>query len=327
MLTANRIQEGFKTIQPEMKRLDEMLLSEARSQEGILGEVTDYIVKAGGKRLRPAMAFMLARALGEVQEEHLYLAEAIELLHIASLIHDDVIDGSSLRRGQPTVNVRWSEKVSVIAGDFLFATSSSRIADIRDHRITKIIANVLSEMCRGEIEQMRYLYSPEISMEGYLTKSFQKTAVLMEGTCLSSAIISGADEAVVQAMGRYGKYLGLAFQIADDILDYVGTEKELGKAAGNDLKEGYVTAPAIYALQGAKGKDELRALISARFTENGKSLATALEIVRSSSSISQAKGLAKEYAQKAADQLVHLPSSPIREFLEALCYYTVERHF
>ena len=285
-----------------------------------------HLMKAGGKRLRPVMVLLSARASGATEAglAHHYLAMAVEILHTATLIHDDIIDGSSLRRGRPTVNHQWGLRTSVLTGDFLLARSCYYISLIENVRLNTIFSQMVMDMCNGEMSQLERRYQATITYEQYIEQVRCKTALLMAVGCQGAAIITHADQAQEKALYSYGHDLGIAFQIMDDMLDFTVSEGEMGKSARSDLIQGQVTLPTWYALQDSPHADELRRLIEARFADAGD-LERGLDIVLTSGAIARCEREAKSYADQAVAALAALPESPAREALKDLAAFAIER--
>jgi len=248
----------------------EVNLTNKLSEEGkLLSDIIKHIFSAGGKRLRPALCFLIAKGTGEIKDKHYIQAELTELIHTASLIHDDIIDSANFRRGKETISNLWNNKVSVIAGDFLFAQASVRLGEVENNEIVKIYAKVLSDLCDGEIEQFTYKFNTTISWDYYIQKSTTKTASLFSGACKGAAIINNQSPEVIKKANDFGLNLGIAFQIVDDILDFTSSSKDLGKDVCSDLKQGLVTAPTLYALIEKNEKsNKLKTLIESRFNNN-----------------------------------------------------------
>ncbi|CAA0816360.1 Solanesyl diphosphate synthase 1 [Striga hermonthica] len=287
----------------------------------------EQIFGAGGKRIRPALVFLVARAtaeiagLKELTKEHRRLAEIIEMIHTASLIHDDVLDESNMRRGKETVHQLYGTRVAVLAGDFMFAQSSWYLANLENLEVIKLISQVIKDFASGEIKQASSLFDCDIQLDEYLIKSYYKTASLIAASTKGAGIFSGVHASISEQMYQYGKNLGLSFQVVDDILDFTQSAEQLGKPAASDLAKGNLTAPVIFALE---KETRLRDIIETEFCETG-SLEEAIDIVSSSGGIDRARDLAREIADRAVDNLHCLPQSPFRHALERVVNYNLER--
>ncbi|KAL2943397.1 Solanesyl diphosphate synthase 1 [Bienertia sinuspersici] len=281
----------------------------------------------GGKRMRPTLVFLVSRAtaqlagLKELTMKHRRLAEIIEMIHTASLIHDDVIDESDLRRGKDTVHQLYGTRVAVLAGDFMFAQSSWYLANLENMEVIKLISQVIKDFASGEIKQASSLFDCDVQLEDYLIKSYYKTASLLAASTKGAAIFSEVDCSVCENLYEYGRNLGLSFQIVDDILDFTQSAEQLGKPAGADLAKGNLTAPVIFALE---KEPKLRDIIESEFSETN-SLDEAIELVKSCGGIERARELAHEKANIALQSLQCLPDSEFREALEKMVLYNLER--
>ncbi|CAL6409863.1 unnamed protein product [Bathycoccus prasinos] len=277
------------------------------------------IFGAGGKRLRPVLVLLVARAtaalmkLPDINAKHRRIAEITEMLHTASLVHDDVLDECDVRRGSTTINCLYGTRVAVLAGDFLFAQSSWGLAQLENLELSRISPT-------GEISQATALFNTNITFEDYNIKSHQKTGSLIAASCKSAAVFSDVPLDVKDDMYAYGKHLGLAFQIVDDILDFTQTEEQLGKPPGQDLATGNLTAPTLFALQ---ADDRLKGLIETRF-KDPKDLESALKIVEEKG-IEKAMTMAKQEGDKARAALSKLPDSPSKRSLDSMITYVLMR--
>ncbi|KAL6848731.1 hypothetical protein ACP4OV_021314 [Aristida adscensionis] len=298
-----------------------------KSKNPVLVSAAEQIFGAGGKRLRPALVFLVSRAtaelagLSELTTEHQRLAEIIEMIHTASLIHDDVIDDSGMRRGKETIHQLYGTRVAVLAGDFMFAQSSWFLANLENIEVIKLISQVIKDFASGEIKQASSLFDCDVTLDDYLLKSYYKTASLVAASTRSAAIFSGVGTTICEQMYEYGRNLGLSFQVVDDILDFTQSAEQLGKPAGSDLAKGNLTAPVIFALQ---DEPRLREIIDSEFSETD-SLATAIELVHQSGGIRRAQELAKEKGDLALQNLQCLPRSEFRSALENVVKYNLQR--
>jgi len=294
----------------------------------LLLAAADQIFGAGGKRLRPVLVFLVARAtaqlegLEDITDRQRRLAEITEMIHTASLVHDDVLDDCDTRRGAETIHTLYGTRVAILAGDFLFAQSSWYLANLDNLEVIKLISQVIADFADGEISQAGALYNVDITLEEYLEKSHNKTASLIAASCKSAAVFSGVSEDIKVDMYEYGKHLGLAFQVVDDILDFTQTEAQLGKPQGQDLATGNLTAPILFALRREDG-DELKALIQTQFEAEGD-LKRAIAIVNESG-IEDARRLAREEADMALSSLKGLPEGEAKASLVAMVEYVLER--
>ncbi|GMN64501.1 hypothetical protein TIFTF001_033569 [Ficus carica] len=297
------------------------------AENPVLMSAAEQIFGAGGKRMRPALVFLVSRAtaglvgLKELTKEHRRLAEIIEMIHTASLIHDDVLDDSDMRRGKDTVHQLYGTRVAVLAGDFMFAQSSWYLANLENLEVIKLISQVIKDFASGEIKQASSLFDCDLELEEYLIKSYYKTASLIAASTKGAAIFSGVERYICEKMYEYGRNLGLSFQIVDDILDFTQSAEQLGKPAGSDLAKGNLTAPVIFALE---KEPKVREIIESEFSETG-SLDEAIELVKRCGGIEKAQELAREKADLAIQNLQCLPLSAFRIALEDMVMFNLER--
>jgi len=336
-------------VREELAACNDNLRDVVGKRHPILVQASDLIFGAGGKRLRPILCLLVAKASLEaldparqadagmepgleVRPKQMRLAEITEMIHTASLVHDDVLDECDLRRGSPTVNSKFGSKTAVLVGDFLFAQSSWGLANLENFAVIKLISRVIADFANGEIQQAQSRFNPDFTVEEYLDKSYFKTASLIAASTQSAAIFSSPDEAadteVALAMYAYGKHLGLAFQVVDDILDFTQTSDTLGKEAGQDLASGNLTAPALFCLQRPEG-EELRELIDREFCNDGDvehaiRLVT-MPVADGGCGLSDAMRLAREEGEKAIASLACLPASPSKTALEDTVEYVLSR--
>ncbi|KAL6198999.1 PREDICTED: probable solanesyl-diphosphate synthase 3, chloroplastic [Fragaria vesca subsp. vesca] len=317
----------FEVVADDLLTLNQNLQSIIGAENPVLMSAAEQIFGAGGKRMRPALVFLVSRAtaeivgLDELTKEHRRLAEIIEMIHTASLIHDDVLDESDMRRGKETVHQMFGTRVAVLAGDFMFAQSSWYLANLENLPVIKLISQVIKDFASGEIKQASSLFDCDVKLDEYLIKSYYKTASLIAASTKGAAIFSGVDDSIAEQMYEYGKNLGLSFQVVDDILDFTQSAEQLGKPAGTDLAKGNLTAPVIFALE---KEPKLRDIIESEFSETG-SLDEAIELVKSSGGIEQAQELAKEKAHLAIQNLECLPRTAFRLALQDMVMFNLER--
>jgi len=314
-------------LQPVEADLD-ALLADLRAMIGaghpILQAAAEHLFAAGGKRLRPGIVLLISRAIapdGSLSPRHRRLAEITEMIHTASLVHDDVVDEAATRRGVATVHSRFNHRVAVLAGDFLFAQASWHLANLDDLEVVKLLSRVIMDLADGEVRQGLYRYDTGQSFETYLEKSYCKTASLIANSARAAGVLSGLSEERLVALHHFGRQLGLAFQVVDDILDFTGSDQQLGKPAASDLASGYLTAPALYALE---ERPALTRLIEREFSQEGD-LEHALELVRGCEAIPRSRALAEGFAREAHQTLEWLGASEPRSALRALPEYVLSR--
>ncbi len=314
----------FAPVEADLFTLTDNLKNLVGARHPILYAAAEHLFGAGGKRVRPAIVFLVSRGTmldQEITPRHRRLAEITEMIHTASLVHDDVVDGASLRRNVPTVNTIFSNRVAVLAGDFLFAQSSWYLANLDNLEVVKLLSEVIRDFAEGEIQQGLNQFDADISIESYLEKSYYKTASLIANSAKAAAILSDSSPEVADNLYHYGRNLGLAFQIVDDILDFTGTTESLGKPAGSDLASGNLTAPVLYALETEK---ELQALIEGEFAEEDD-LENAIAIVKESGGIERSRELAAHHAKISVAHLSVLQPSVSRKALTDLADYVLKR--
>lgn len=316
----------FNPIATEMEQLEQGLSRNLDSRIELLNESAVHLIKAGGKRLRPAFALLSARLYLDDLTEVLPLAIALELVHMASLVHDDVIDNSLTRRGTETVKSAWGNRVSIYAGDFIFARSLSLIAGYERSDVIDVLAEASMKICEGEITQMLSCYNVELGLKNYLRRIERKTALLISVSCRLGAMIANAPEREAKALRDYGYYLGMAFQVTDDILDIIADEQVLGKPTGSDIKQGVITLPALYALRHSPQREELSRLLAspeACRAETEKIIA----IILDTDSIDYSYYITQHFARKAQGQLAFLPEHPLKENLFNIADFILDRDF
>ena len=314
-------------LQPVEADLD-ALLADLRALIGaghpILQAAAEHLFAAGGKRIRPGIVLLISKAIapdGGLSPRHRRLAEITEMIHTASLVHDDVVDEAATRRGVATVHSRFNHRVAVLAGDFLFAQASWHLANLDDLEVVKLLSRVIMDLADGEVRQGLYRYDTGQSFETYLEKSYCKTASLIANSARAAGVLSGLPPAQLDGLYRFGRQLGLAFQVVDDILDFTSSDQQLGKPAASDLASGYLTAPALYALEERPG---LARLIEREFSQEGD-LDLALEMVRGCEAIARSRALAEGFAREAYAAIDWLPPSDPRSALRALPEFVLSR--
>jgi octaprenyl-diphosphate synthase len=314
----------YAPIQEELAAVERILHAELRSPYPLVDELVRHGVRLGGKRLRPALLLLAAKAAGRVADEHLKLAAVVEMIHTATLIHDDVLDEATLRRHLETVNARWDNEASVLLGDYLFTHSFYLASTLSSTFACRRIGRATNITCEGELRQVRSCGNLDLSEEDYLSIIEEKTAELCSCACVLGAHYAGADEGVVDALGRYGRNLGIAFQIADDLLDVLGSEATVGKSLGSDLQKCKATLPVIHVLRQTSDKE--RTEIVDILTRTGNHRAESLRPwFERFSAFAYTRDKAAEYAQRAIDALDVVPAGPIRDVLQDLAEFVVTR--
>jgi heptaprenyl diphosphate synthase len=318
--------ELLKDISTDLSSVEAELSRYAVDSATLLGETSSHLVAAGGKRLRPAFVLLSGKLFGGSSDQLIPLAVASELFHMATLVHDDVIDEADLRRNLPTVRAEWGDAVALCTGDYLFAQALILIARHGNEQISRILAEVSMGMCQGEIGQIDTAGRIDQSVRTYLRRIKRKTAMLISACCLIGAMAGGADGASARHMKQYGYFLGMAFQITDDILDFEGSKDVFGKPVGNDLRQGIFTLPAIYALNDQRLGPQLAQLIFKQDKEEADWEA-GLELIRQSGALDQSRMICNRYLRKARQQLSPLPDLKERRILNALADFVEKRKF
>lgn len=314
--------QAFKVVEPDLERMTtdivDLLAGKIVPTHPLLVRIASYYFELKGKRLRPAIVLLLSHAISNptstgnttITKTQLQLAGIIEMIHTASLVHDDVLDDATTRRDLPSANNKFGNKLAVMAGDFLLARASINLARLGDHEVTELMAVALGELIEGEFMQI----TGSIDFDYYLRKTYLKTASLLANGCRSAAILGGASRDMVDAATEYGRNIGMAFQIVDDLLDFTGSSQELGKPAAVDLSLGLATAPVLYAREEFP---ELDAMITRKFNMAGD-VDKARELVAKSQGIQKTRQLAAQYSQLAMEALKNFSPSPTQQALLAL---------
>ncbi|MFT3664349.1 polyprenyl synthetase family protein [Piscinibacter sp.] len=307
-----------------MREVDAVIRRRLTSDVALVNQIAEYIIGAGGKRMRPLLVIMFARALGFRGPEQHELAATVEFIHTATLLHDDVVDESSLRRGRQTANALFGNAASVLVGDFLYSRAFQMMVAVNRMRVLEVLADATNVIAEGEVLQLMNMHDPDIAVSEYLRVIRFKTAKLFEASARLGAVLAEAPREVEEACAAYGRSLGTAFQLVDDLLDYEGNTAELGKNVGDDLREGKPTLPLLIAME--RGTPAERELIR-HAIEHGEvaRLAEIVEIVRHTGAITATREAARREAEQAAAQLAHLPASAHREALLEFCARSVER--
>jgi all-trans-nonaprenyl-diphosphate synthase len=311
-------------VELDLRLLTDNLKQLISARHPILGAAAEHLLEAGGKRLRPAIVLLVSRATmldQDLTPRHRRLAEITEMIHTASLVHDDVVDEADLRRNVPTVNNLFDNRIAVLAGDFLFAQSSWYLANLDNLQVVKLLSEVIRDFAEGEILQSINRFDVDISLESYLEKSYYKTASLIANSAKAAGVLSDVSDETAEQLYGYGRDLGLAFQIVDDILDFTSPTEVLGKPAGSDLISGNITAPVLFAME---ENPYLVTLIDREFKQAGD-IEQALQIVSESQGINRARDLAGYHAKLAVKQLECLKPSGASRSLFELADYVLSR--
>ena len=308
----------------DLLELDRCIADSLNSDVMLVNQVAHHIVTGGGKRLRPLLVLLAARACGYEAEAHVRAAAIVEFIHTATLLHDDVVDGSDLRRGRDTANAVFGNEASVLVGDFLYSRAFQMMVRIGEMRLMEVMAHATNVIAEGEVLQLMNCNDPDTDEERYFEVIRNKTAKLFEAGARVAAILAGADATVQTALADYGMRLGVAFQLVDDALDYGGATAEMGKNMGDDLAEGKPTLPLIHAMR--EGNAAQRRTIRRAIEQGGlEELDTIRDAIESTGSLHYTARLAREEAEAAVNSLAALPESPFRDALASLARIAVER--
>ncbi len=309
----------------DMERVNDFIRSSLHSDVVLINQIANYIVSGGGKRLRPMLLILSARACGYQGDDHIPLAAIIEFIHTATLLHDDVVDESDIRRGKDTAHAVWGNAASVLVGDFLYSRSFQMMVGIDSMRIMRIMADATNTIAEGEVLQLLNLGDPEISEDSYFTVIENKTAKLFEAACRLGAVLAGSERHIEEGLTHFGNKLGLAFQITDDVLDYDGDGDTMGKNTGDDLAEGKPTLPLIHARSATDTHG--KSVIDNAVRNNGdESLAEVLAIISSTGALDSAMANANAQASAALQGIEGLPESPWLAALQELARYSCHRN-
>ena len=318
--------KSFSLIQEELKAVESEILENVRSDVGLIPEIGRHLLFSGGKRFRPALLILSARLLKTRTRDHIPLAGVIELIHTATLLHDDVVDSSDLRRGVDSANSRWGNQASILVGDFLFSQAFSTMVKVGDLRVMDILSEATKKMSEGEVFQLSLGNSIDIKESDYMRLIHNKTAVLIASACQIGALIGGASADTEEKFKEFGEGVGMAFQLVDDVFDYSADTREIGKPVGKDLAEKKATLPLISSLRNLNSRDEKR--LRAIFDSNNKTEEEFLfvsELIAENGGIDYAMEKAEGFIEEAKGQLRDFPESEEKDALFELADYVVNR--
>ena len=318
------IAEVRALVADEITAVDRLIKERLYSEVVLINQLSQYIIGGGGKRLRPVIALLSAKAVGYTGPRHIDVAVIVELIHTATLLHDDVVDSSKMRRGRETANLVWGSEASVLVGDFLYSRAFQMMVDLQNMRILEILADSTNTIAEGEVMQLVSCHDPNTTEQRYLDTIHNKTAKLFEAAAALGVVISGGEAKLESAMARYGRHLGTAFQLVDDALDYSASPEQLGKNIGDDLAEGKPTLPLLYAMW--KGNKEQAQVVRDAIEHGGlERIAEISAAIESTGAITYTFALAEAEAAKAKKALRDLPPTPYAEALHTLADFAVHR--
>jgi octaprenyl-diphosphate synthase len=313
-------------VSDDMDAVNDLIRQSLYSEVALIGELGNYLINSGGKRVRPILVLLSARACGYQGSGHHQVAAIIEFIHTATLLHDDVVDASNMRRGQQTANAIWGNEASVLVGDFVYSRAFEMMVKVNSMRVMEILAHATNTIAEGEVMQLLNVHNADTTIESYLDVIHCKTAKLFEAGSELGALLSGASETQIQAMAAYGMHLGTAFQLVDDVLDYSSNASELGKNIGDDLAEGKPTLPLIYTIQ--HGNAAQAAVVRHAIEEGGlENIDAVMDAIQATDATKYTAQLARDEAQKAREVLSIFPSSPYIDAMLSLADFSVERSY
>ncbi|MGG7603658.1 octaprenyl diphosphate synthase [Massilia sp. BKSP1R2A-1] len=314
-----------QSIAADMESVNTVIRQRLHSEVSLVNQIAEYIISAGGKRIRPVLVLLLANAYGYKGSAHHELAAVVEFIHTATLLHDDVVDESSMRRGRQTANALFGNAASVLVGDFLYSRSFQMMVSLDNMRVMRILSDATNVIAEGEVLQLLNMHDPDVTHESYLKVIRSKTAKLFEAAAELGALVGGASDAQIDAAGEYGRSLGTAFQLIDDVLDYAGDAAEIGKNLGDDLREGKPTLPLIWLME--NGTPEQRQLVRSCIEHGDEEQFDAvLAAVTSSGALDYTRAQAESAARRAAEAISGLPDSIYKSSLLQLCSFAVDRN-
>ena len=322
------MEEVLAIIREDLQRVEEEFRRRLKSRVPLITQIAEHLVKSGGKRLRPAFLILSAKLCGYDGDAHIPLAGAIEFIHTATLLHDDVIDNAEVRRGNPSANTLWGNEASVLVGDFLFSRSFSMMVEVGDMRVLEIVAQATTHLAEGETLELVKTADLETTEDENLELIVQKTASLISAATRVGAVLGGAPPEQEEALAEYGLQVGIAFQLVDDCLDYGGQAEALGKGVGVDLREGKVTLPLIHTLRNCTREERrrIRDVVQAEDIDQ-RGLGQVLDLVQKYGGISYTMGRAREYVERGKEALSLFPPSTEREALLSLADYVLKRRY
>jgi len=309
-----------------MRAVDDVIRKSLHSEVVLINQVADYIINSGGKRLRPALVLLSAGVFGKIEPHHHTLSAVVEFIHTATLLHDDVVDESAMRRGRATANTLFGNAASVLVGDFVYSRAFQMMVSVQNMRVMDILAEATNIIAEGEVLQLLNINDANISDEDYLRVIHYKTAKLFEAATRLGAVICQASAQDEQAMAEYGMRLGTAFQLIDDVLDLSGESEDIGKNLGDDIAEGKPTLPLLYAMR--KGSETQRNLIRKAIEQGGLGdLAAVIQAVKDTGALDYVRGVAKQEAALACKSIAHLPKTAQHQALIDLAEFAVARTY
>lgn len=315
-----------RLVHDDMQLVDDLIERRLYSEVGLINQLSHYIINSGGKRLRPALVLLSARALNYQGNQHIELAAIIEFIHTATLLHDDVVDASKMRRGHQTANQRWGNEASVLVGDFIYSRAFQLMVTSDSLRVLKLLADASNTIAVGEVEQLAHAHNPDLSETTYMEVIRRKTSTLFSAGCELGAVLGNMDETCIEALARYGLHLGNAFQLVDDLLDYQGEVSAIGKNIGDDLNDGKTTLPLIHIMR--HGSAEQAEMVREAIREgDGNRIGEIIAAIESTGAIAYTRELASRESRAASEALSALPPTPYRDAMSQLAEFALARTY
>lgn len=322
-----KLSEIYLYLKQDISKIEKELEMSIEARHPVLVEASSHLLKAGGKRIRPVFVLLSAQFGDYELDKVKQVAVPLEMIHMGSLVHDDVIDDAELRRGKKTIKAEWDNRVAMYTGDYMFAKAIEIASKSGNMKLHEILSDAMVEMSIGEVEQIKEQFNPDQHLRIYLRRIKRKTALLISVSCELGALIAGADEATQMKLKRYGYFTGMAFQVTDDILDFVGTEKELGKPAGSDLMQGNITLPALYAMrQDEYLRHDLVSFMQTKGTGD-VDMPGIIQRIKDTGAITYSKEMADRYLEKGMRELEGLPDIRAKRALREIAEYIGRRKF
>ncbi|MGW8309909.1 MAG: octaprenyl diphosphate synthase [Thiogranum sp.] len=320
------IEDIRQLVRADIQAVDRLILERLRSDVALINELGRYIINSGGKRLRPLLVLLASRACGYQGHDHIELAAVIEFIHTATLLHDDVVDASDLRRSNQTANAIWGNEAAVLVGDFLYSRSFEMMVSVGSMRVMEILSHTTNVIAEGEVLQLLNCHDPDTTEDRYRDVIRYKTAKLFEASAHLGAVLGGQPQHIEQAMARFGMHLGTAFQLIDDALDYGSSSEDIGKNIGDDLAEGKPTLPLIHAMRNGT-REQVKAIRTAIEKGGREGIDTVMEAIESTRAIAYTAQSAQDEADLAVEALAELPAGPYKEALYGLADFSVNRSY
>ncbi|RPF55767.1 polyprenyl synthetase family protein [Aquisalibacillus elongatus] len=320
-----KLATAFKYMNKDMQQVEKQIKQVTNTESSMIQSASNHLLSAGGKRIRPIFVLLAAKFGHGQKNQMIDVAVALELIHMASLVHDDVIDRSMVRRGKPTVNKKWNNGTAIYTGDYIFARTLELLKPFKNNRLHTVLSNTIHDLCIGEIEQIRDKFNIQQNEFTYFKRIKRKTALLIASSTQMGAIASGVEPSTERLLKQYGYHIGMSYQIMDDILDFTSTEKDLGKPVGSDLLNGHITLPTLFAMEDPTIFEAVKAYFNEDVHE--LSIEEVIQTIKQSNAIEQSYNISQRYLQKAFNTLKELPDIEAKNLLEDIAEYLGQRKF